>query len=258
MVGPAELGEVSELRELEALFATIWERAKEPPLNAETLRALSHSGNYVAGAWRDGRLIGGLVGFLGRRASSELLLHSHILGVRPEAQAQGVGFALKQHQRRWATERGIETVTWTFDPLVRRNAYFNLAKLGGEVAAYHVDFYGGMSDAINARDETDRVVVRWSTGATRPAAPEVEALLEAGAVVTLRVDADGGPAPAPRRAAVQLCQVPEDIVALRRSWPELASRWRLALRDALGGALAEGRRVVGVTRSGWYVLAGDP
>jgi predicted GNAT superfamily acetyltransferase len=31
-------------------------------------------------------------------------------------------------------------VTWTFGPLVRRNAYFNLVKLGATAVAFHKDF----------------------------------------------------------------------------------------------------------------------
>ena len=73
-----------------------------------------------------------------------------------------VGLALKQHQRRWALGRGIMTIEWTFDPLVRRNAYFNLVKLGARVVGYEPAFYGAMHDAFNDGDDTDRAVVRWN------------------------------------------------------------------------------------------------
>lgn len=250
-----DLHEVAQLRELEALFSTIWARGHVPPLSRETLRALSHTGNYVAGARRDGRLVGGLVGFLGTTEEGERFLHSHILGVDPEAQAQGVGYALKQHQRRWARERELETITWTFDPLVSRNAYFNLAKLGAEVAAYEVNFYGGMDDAINGGDESDRVLVLWRTRSPRLVDVDAESLLEATAPAVLRMGASGEPVETPAHDAVLLCQVPEDIVRLRRSDPAAALAWRHALRSALGRRLTAGYRVQGVSRTGWYVLA---
>lgn len=249
-----DLHEVGQMRELEALFSTIWARDQVPPLNSETLRALSHAGNYVAGARRDGLLVGGLVGFFGSAGDGERFLHSHILGVHPEAQAQGVGYALKQHQRRWAQDRELETITWTFDPLVSRNAYFNLAKLGAEVAAYHVNFYGGMDDAINGGDESDRVLALWRTRSPRLIEVDVQSLLEAMAPVVLGVGAAGEPVERSAHGAVLLCQVPEDIVRLRRADPSAALAWRHALRSALGGRLTTGYRVLGVSRTGWYVL----
>jgi GNAT superfamily N-acetyltransferase len=141
----AELRELDELRELEALFTSIWERPEEPPVNSDILRALAHSGNYVVGARLGNRMVGGLVGWLGGSPAHELHLHSHILGVVAGSQVRGLGFELKQHQRRWCLERGVKVVEWTTDPLVRRNAYFNLNKLGAEAREYLVNFYGVMA-----------------------------------------------------------------------------------------------------------------
>ena len=60
-----ELENLDDLRVVVALFERIWGRTDEPPLNADTLKALTHSGNYVAGAFAEGRLVGALVGWLG-------------------------------------------------------------------------------------------------------------------------------------------------------------------------------------------------
>src|SRR6266542_3171738 len=105
------------------------------------------SDNYVAGAMRDRRMVGASVGFL-HPAGGVFGLHSHITGVRAAARGRGAGFALKQHQRAWALARDLPVVTWTFDPLVRRNAFLNLVKLGAEVVEYLPDFYGPMGDGI--------------------------------------------------------------------------------------------------------------
>src|SRR4029077_2210825 len=150
----SELSELDDLLALEALFAAIWERPDEPPVNSDLLRALAHSGNYVAGAYVGSRLVGGLVGWLGGDPARELHLHSHILGVLPDSQVHGLGFELKQHQRRWCLERGVKLVEWTTDPLVRRNIYFNLTKLGAQARAYLVNFYGVMADGLNAGEES--------------------------------------------------------------------------------------------------------
>ena len=52
-------------------------------------------------------------------------------------------------------------MTWTFDPLVRRNAYFNTVKLAARPVEYLVDFYGEMTDEINAGQGSDRLLVEW-------------------------------------------------------------------------------------------------
>jgi predicted GNAT superfamily acetyltransferase len=243
-----ELTELEEMRELVQLFLDIWERSTEPPLNSDVLRALSHAGNYIAGSRSEGRLIGGIVGWLGMHPRGELLLHSHILGVLPTSEARGLGFALKQHQRGWCLERGVHTMEWTFDPLIRRNAYFNLNKLGAGAAEYLVDFYGPMNDGINTRDQSDRILVRWHLDA--PTAADVDA---AGARAMLRIGDGGEPLIEPA-APPATCTVPDEIVEIRHTRPDLARRWREALRGTLGAHLIAGGRLEGVTRDGVYVL----
>ena len=83
--------------------------------------------------------------------------------VLPEYRDQHIGSALKMHQRAWALGCGIDTVVWTFDPLVRRNAFVNLVKLGADVEGFEVDFYGSMDDAINVDDPTDLFIVVFTT-----------------------------------------------------------------------------------------------
>ncbi len=258
----SELHELEDMRELERLFAAVWERPDEPPISSDLMRALAHSGNYVVGAHEQNRLVGGLVGWLGGSPPSELHMHSHILGVVADSQVRGLGFELKQHQRRWCLERGIKVVEWTFDPLVRRNANFNLTKLGANARRYLVNFYGEMSDGLNVGEESDRLLIRWeldsteaeSAAAGRVSDASVDELLRDGATAVLSVGQAGEPVGATSSARVLLCQVPEDIVAVRRIDPGLAHSWRLALRRALSTAFDAGYGVSGATRTGWYVL----
>lgn len=258
----AELHKLEDLRELEGLFLAIWERPDEPPINSDILKALAHSGNYVAGARVGNRVVGGLVGWLGGSPAQGLHMHSHILGVVVDSPVRGLGFELKQHQRRWCLERGVKVVEWTTDPLVRRNAYFNLYKLGAQAHEYLVNFYGVMSDGLNAGEESDRLLITWHldsaqaelAAAGRATAPEVEELMRGGAVAALSVGPAGEPVVGSATARVLICQVPEDIVAMRRSDPEIAHAWRVALRRALTEAFHAGYRMTGATRTGWYVL----
>jgi predicted GNAT superfamily acetyltransferase len=255
-----ELSDVDDLRELAELFAVVWGRPGEPPISPDVLKALAHSGNYVCGAYVDGKLAGGLVGWFGGMPPDEVHLHSHILGVISGREARGLGFELKQHQRLWCLERGVKVIEWTTDPLVRRNVYFNLTKLGARATEYLTNIYGAMTDGINAGEESDRLLISWQLeSSAAEAEPNLEELMRDGAVTALSLGRAGEPVMAESAVArVLLCQVPEDIVELRRQDPSLARAWRTALRKTIGGAFAAGYEMSGATRSGWYVLETGP
>jgi predicted GNAT superfamily acetyltransferase len=216
-----------EMAAVSTVFQQVW-GSVTPLVGVELLRAISHSGGYVAAAVDSGNIVGASFGFLARH-HGEPALHSHVTGILPGVQRAGVGRVMKNHQRAWAAEQGLAWVTWTFDPLVRRNAWFNIEVLRAEVAEYLVDFYGPMTDAVNARDETDRLVVAWSTDET---------------------------AVAERPSGVDVVEVatPEDVVRLRRTDPAEALRWRRQVREELGGRMAAGATVVGFTREGSYLV----
>jgi predicted GNAT superfamily acetyltransferase len=258
----AELTDLAMLAEAADLLCRVWGTGNPDRLvNMSMLRALAFSGNYVVGAYRDERMVGAAVAFLGIGH-----LHSHIAGVEPGLQGAGVGYTLKHHQRVWSLDRGIPEVRWTYDPLISRNAYFNLEKLGVDVAGYLPDFYGPLEDGINSGDATDRIYVRWllagarAIGAARKGSttPDLAELRAGGAVVLLDKDNDspvrGADLPAGGASGL-LVAVPKDIEGLRAGAPALAGEWRHRLREALTGALSSGYVVVGLTRSGYYVLS---
>jgi predicted GNAT superfamily acetyltransferase len=266
-----ELGDFDDISDLADLFAEVWGR-QGAPISPDVLKALAHSGNYVVGAYQDRRLIGGLVGWLGGDPRHELHLHSHILGVLRGSESHGLGFELKQHQRAWCLARGVKVMEWTTDPLVRRNGYFNLTKLGARAPEYLINVYGEMRDEINAGEQSDRLLIRWrldSSEAEAAAAgakePDVDALKRGGAKAVLSVGDSGLPAPSAGFAGTSpasgevtnpplLIQVPSDIVALRRENPTVARAWRIALREALTSLLSTGFEITGASRDGWYVL----
>ncbi|MEV5597464.1 GNAT family N-acetyltransferase [Streptomyces sp. NPDC052496] len=241
-----ELSRLADLDAVSLLYAGIW--GTEPgssPLSAEVMRALSHAGNYVAGAYEGGRLVGASVAFFGEPVGASL--HSHITGA---VMGRGVGLALKLHQRRWAMARQLRRITWTYDPLIRRNAYFNLVKLGARPQEYLTSFYGAMDDVINGGDESDRVLAAWDLAAPCPPGTTE---LPAGAVHGLR-DHGGRPEPGTTDAETVLIDLPDDIEALRRTDPGAARAWRFAVRETLGGLLAEGAHVVGFHDRRRYVV----
>jgi predicted GNAT superfamily acetyltransferase len=246
-IGLLPLDTLAGVREAAALFCRVWRAdATTPPLPAEVMRAVEHAGGYVVGAYLGTDLVGASSGFLGLDGSTPVL-HSHISGVsRP---GRGIGLALKLHQRAWALERRIASITWTFDPLVRRNAWFNLAKLGAVGVEYLVDFYGPMTDGVNGGESSDRLFTRWDLLAEpAPAAPD------GAPVVLAEHDGRPQPGPTPADAARLLVQLPADVESLRRTDPDLARCWRLAVREALVPAFADGFRADGITRDGCLVL----
>jgi predicted GNAT superfamily acetyltransferase len=244
------------------LLSEIWARDHDQPIVApEIIRTLAHVNNYGAMAISGNEVVGAALGFLGGDDRGSYL-HSYIAGVKEARRGGNVGFALKQHQRAWSLEHGLTRVTWTFDPLVRRNAYFNLVKLGATAVDFHRDFYGSMQDDVNAGDLSDRILIEWSLDSPRvidasihSAQPvDLVALDGTRTAVRLSVGAGGAPEVGAARGAIELIQIPDDIVALRATDPGLARRWRLALRETLGAALEEGSHADGITRDGWYVV----
>ncbi|MFT4215147.1 MAG: GNAT family N-acetyltransferase [Microbacterium sp.] len=216
---------IGQIEAASALFSDVWggDRTGMP---ANLLRALAHSGNYVVGLFTDGRMVGASAAFFG--PPGERSMHSHITGILPEHQSQGLGRLLKQHQRAWAFEREVGRITWTFDPLVARNAHFNLRVLGARVTEYLVDHYGPMDDGVNRGDETDRVLVSWALAA--PAAPPAE------------------------RDIVTTVEVPPDIERIRQTSPGEALEWRYRVREALVELLGDGFVVGGFDDTRGYLF----
>ena len=263
-VSVRDLHTPAEAAEASALFDRVWGREGEhgAMMPREALLALAGAGAQVTGAF-DGGLVGATVAFVGLSTDGTVHLHSHITGVVPEATGRGVGRALKLHQRAWCLQRGITTVRWTFDPLVRRNAVFNLVGLGAQAVAYEPDRYGTVDDARNVGQPTDRLLAAWDLTGPRVRAalsgrapePDVAAVRRSGAEVVVDIDADDAPVVAHSEAPRRLVRVPADIEALRVRDPDLARRWSRVVREHLGGAMDAGMRVTGMTRDGWYLLA---
>jgi predicted GNAT superfamily acetyltransferase len=230
---------VEDVRRVAGVCEALWGAQSVEPA---TVRALQHAGCVLYGAEAGAELVGFVFGFLGWEDG--LHLHSHMLGVRPEWQSRGVGFALKLAQRAACLDRGVEEVRWTFDPLVPRNGRFNLVKLGAVAPRFFLAFYGEMGDRINRGDRTDRLEAVWRLRSER-----VERALggerdpaRAGPVV-LEAAGDDVPRPrltgrAPEPGAV--VEVPADHHALRARDPGLGRVWREASGEALEACVRAG------------------
>ncbi|MET0133891.1 MAG: GNAT family N-acetyltransferase [Kibdelosporangium sp.] len=250
-----ELAGLDELDAVYRLYNDIWRPdPSNPPVTTELLRAMTKAGNYVSGAFEADRLVGACVAFFG--APTQASMHSHVAGV--SSVGRSVGFALKLHQREWAIRRGVSAISWTFDPLISRNAYFNVVKLAAMPVEYLPNFYGGMRDGINGSDDSDRLLVRWdldSPQVVAACAGKAEWISTPGdAVFGLAQSDRGSPVAGSLAGPTVLVAVPRDIQALRAADPRSAREWRVAVRDVLGALLADGARVSGFDKSGWYIV----
>lgn len=251
-VSVLELETPAETERAAELLREVW-RGPELPVPANLLRTVQHTGGYVFGAYdAAGALLAASMGLLARDG-----LHSHITGVMPAGQRRGLGFALKQHQRLWALEHGLRLITWTCDPLVRRNVAFNLHALGATVAEYLPDHYGAMTDGVNKGDQSDRFELHWDLLGPETAAAglgRLPFLASADLPVALLASRDGRPVAGAVTGSIRKVYLPSDIEALRRSDPAAALAWRRAVRDALFPVLREGGRICGLTDDGALVL----
>ena len=212
------------------LFDRVWGMSAMVP--TETIIATLHAGGHASLAEVDGAIVGATWGFLARH-EGRLGLHSHVTGVLATYASAGVGLALKHHQWQWASKQGLDFVTWTFDPLVRRNAYFNLVKLGAVVTEYHEDFYGVINDGLNRGERTDRVFVMWP-------------------VVDRQAPPDGTVVP----TAEWTVATPPDIETLRRTDPQAAQVWRDRQRADFRKVFDGSWRIAGLTSDGSYAVEG--
>ena len=195
------------------------------------LQAMVHSGSYLSGAFIDNKIVGAAFAF--PATNSGLHLHSHMTAVLPEFRDKGVGYALKIDQWNWAKKKNYSHLSWTYDPLVRRNAKLNIAKLGVDISDYFPNFYGDMPDVLNAGDESDRLMVSWRTDIDAPKSRELITKPETDDI---------------------LIEIPEDIVAIRTKNQSESMKWRMQVREQFMAAFGKNGKVIGFSANNEYVV----
>ena len=234
-----DLDTVELILDAQSLLDSI--RGPQRVVDAGTLRALQQSGNYVVGFY-DGilgpgtgsffvgegdeeRMVGASIAFFGEPARRAM--HSHITALLPEYRGRGWGRELKEHQRQWAFSRDVGRITWTFDPLVARNAHFFLTVLGARATGYSVNRYGIFGGG-DAGDESDRLDVEWALAdIAKPPADDT---------------------------VVETLEIPADIEGMRETDPEAAHEWRLRLRAQMEGLLGSGLTIAGFDTGRGYLF----
>ena len=213
------------------IFDITWAMTAGTEITPNLLQAMVHSGAYLSGAFIDTKIVGAAFAFPATK--NGLHLHSHMTAVLPEFRDKGVGYALKTDQWNWAKKKKYSHLSWTFDPLVRRNAKLNIAKLGVNISAYFPNFYGDMPDSLNAGDESDRLMVSWRTDVDAPKARELITNTEPGDI---------------------LIEIPEDIVAIRSNNQSESMKWRRQVREQFLAAFEKNGKVIGFSANNEYVV----
>ena len=150
-----------------------------------------------AGAWTLGAFVADrMVGFVHHLAAVrgfEIFGYSHVMAVAKDYQNKGVGARLQWAQRERALSEGRKLIKWTWDPMLARNAHFNLNRLGATVESYLDDFYGidyGADERLGL--PSDRLSAMWKIDSERvhALAKGAEAPFKGKRVATIAVPAD--------------------------------------------------------------------
>ena len=130
--------------------------AKGYGLNVNLLSSLVRNGGSAVGICNEeSSLIGFAYGFTGFDGGTPYH-YSQATVIDPRYQGLGCGRILKNCQRELTLHQGVRAMRWTFDPMLARNAHFNLNSLGARGIDFIENYYG--------RENTDRVLVEWKFG----------------------------------------------------------------------------------------------
>lgn len=146
-----------QLAEASGLYRRVFGYSKpEASLNPRLLMAMIANGGSAVGAWnRDGDLVAFGYGFPGV-TEGEYYFYSQAVVVSDGLQGTGVGRRIKAEQRRVALEQDLHHMRWAFNPVLARNAHFNLSVLGGVGRWFVPDCYG---------DGESRMLIDWNLDA---------------------------------------------------------------------------------------------
>lgn len=259
-----------EMEDAVRLQQIYWGEHHENLVPAHMLLSIVNYGGHVIAALDGSEIVGVLIGFLGVdlpdsdasvHAANRLLIMSKRMVVLPAYRGQKIGETLKLMQRDAARKLGIQLVTWTFDPVLSRNAYLNLHKLRAVGQAYKVDYFGsaGGHPSLTA----DRLVVNWwvnhpsQTQRNEPDrdAPIINTAEREGALFvpaeTIELPSD---------LPQLLLEVLPNFYEIEAESPVLAAAWRDHMRAAFQQTMAAGYIATDMLRRDdrvYYVMTRD-
>jgi predicted GNAT superfamily acetyltransferase len=226
----------------------IWGQDYIDIVPATLLHVVDYVGGLAAGAFdAQGTMLGFVFGVTGVR-DGEIVHWSHMLGVRESARNLGLGRRLKEFQRDTLGALGVKRIFWTFDPLMAKNAYFNLNRLGAEVVEYVPDMYGTTTSPLHFGLATDRLVVSLATTPNDSVKPRLAPAGSSPVLTAFPRLSDLTLSVGDRSPDVALIEIPGDVMNVLARSPAAARTWRLAVRDHFLWALSHGYIVAGIHR----------
>lgn len=245
--------EIRESKHLEAIVdlqADVWLSSDRESTPHNTLLAIIHHSGSIIGAFDGERVVGFTLAFISR-FGDEFGMWSHMAAVHPDYQRQGIGFQLKHEHRQLCLQEGYRLMKWTFDPLQRGNANFNLRQLGGFSDTYHVNFYGYMKDGLNKGMPSDRLELTWDMPSARVVASAEQPLPyittdypQEAFLLAQHPDRSPNLSEHLPSERYHFAEIPYDINALKKDDMDLGLAWRFALRDVMLKMNEQGYRVV--------------
>lgn len=272
---------IREMHQAVEVQRLVWQESETDIIPAHLMNSAVHNGGLAIGAYADQVMVGFVFGFPGFYSTPDgprLKHYSSILGVRPEWQGQGIGFALKRAQWQMVRHQGIDRITWTFDPLLSRNAWLNITRLGAVSNTYLRDFYGKMKDVLNQGLPSDRFEVDWWVNSQRVNrrlsrrrrnALSLKHFITVGtpiinpSEITLPDTAEGSwntELKLGKELPFLLVEIPTDFISLKAADIQLAAQWRRQSRLVFERLFKAGYLITDFVHSGddhprsYYVL----
>lgn len=243
--------DVAELDNIVELQKKVW-AADNITSCTHMVAAILHGG-VVIGAFDEDRAVGFCYGFAGFDGRC-VYLNSHMMAVHPDYRDSGIGMKLKLEQRSWAIRHGYTKIVWTFDPLLARNAYLNISKLGGYVRKYIVSLYGTWQTKL----PSDRFLVEWDlesgrvleiigqTYTEQSNGPGYRSLIDYEVkeerIVSLQANPVSG-------GAGYLVPVPASLEGMLKDQFLLVQQWQAVVRESCLEAFSRNYRITGMIRN---------
>lgn len=163
--------EIETIEEMDECIRLQREVFAMPDMEISPVRHLivaRYAGGFTMGAFLEKRLVGFVLSLpMFTEDKQNRAFYSHMTAVDARFQNLGIGAKLKWAQRERALAAGANYIKWTYQPVLARNAFFNIERLGVTISRYLPNFYGtGAESSAEQREagegvESDRLFADW-------------------------------------------------------------------------------------------------
>ncbi|HEY8563844.1 MAG TPA: hypothetical protein VIL74_25920 [Pyrinomonadaceae bacterium] len=161
--------EVETLEELQKCVELQRRVFASPDLEISPVRHLlvaRYAGGFTLGAYAGARLVGFVLSLPMFLENLKPAFYSHMTAVDQDFQNSGIGARLKWAQRERSLAVGVDYIKWTYQPVLARNAFFNIERLGATIETYMPNFYGTGAEANDSKIQvmkvdSDRLFADW-------------------------------------------------------------------------------------------------